>query len=64
MRELDVLLMRYVDQEYSGASAEHQAAFETLLYMQDPGILDLLTQRVVPEDQSIRDVVQRILTHH
>jgi antitoxin CptB len=36
MRELDVLLGRYVDERYSGASSEHQAAFRALLEAPDP----------------------------
>ena len=63
MRELDVLLMRYVDSDYMDTNPEYQKAFETLLILQDPEILDLLTGRVVAEDASLRDVVQRLLTN-
>jgi antitoxin CptB len=63
MRELDVLLMRYVDSHYLDTDPECQKAFETLLSLQDPEILDLLTGRVVAEDASLRDVVQRLLTN-
>lgn len=63
MRELDVLLMRYVDSDYLDTDPECQKAFETLLSLQDPEILDLLTGRVVAEDASLRDVVQRLLTN-
>ena len=62
MRELDVLLMRYMDGEYPTANPEQQAAFEVLLNLQDPEILELLTGRVVAEDASLQDVVQRLLT--
>ncbi len=63
MRELDVLLMRYVDSHYLDTNPEYQKAFETLLSFKDPEILDLLTGRVVAEDASLRDVVQRLLTN-
>jgi antitoxin CptB len=63
MRELDTLLMRYAEQEFVNAAAHHRIAFEGLLNLQDPEILDLLTGRVVPDDQATRDVVQRLLTH-
>ena len=63
MRELDVLLMRYVDSDYLDTDPEYQKAFETLLSFQNPEILDLLTGRVVAEDASLRDVVQRLLTN-
>jgi antitoxin CptB len=36
MRELDVLLTRYVDRHYTHASSEDQEAFRTLLESPDP----------------------------
>ena len=36
MRELDVLLTRYVDEHYADASSEDQEAFRTLLESPDP----------------------------
>jgi antitoxin CptB len=36
MRELDVLLRRYVDERYAGASREQQEAFRALLDAPDP----------------------------
>jgi antitoxin CptB len=36
MRELDVLLTRYVDEHYARASSEDQEAFRTLLESPDP----------------------------
>ena len=62
MRELDVLLERYLAREYAGAPPPQKAAFETLLSLQDPEILALITGRVVADDDSLRDVVQRLLT--
>jgi antitoxin CptB len=38
MKELDILLTRYVDERYRAASAEEQQAFQTLLETQDPVI--------------------------
>jgi antitoxin CptB len=63
MLELDVLLMRYMDRDYDDAGPDLQAAFEDLLSLQDPEILALLTGRAVAEDASLRNVVQRLLTH-
>ena len=63
MRELDVLLMRYMDREYVAAPPAQHAAFETLLSLQDPEILALLTGRAVAEDVPLQDVVQRLLTN-
>jgi len=38
MKELDILLTRYVDERYGSASAEEQQAFQGLLETQDPVI--------------------------
>ncbi len=63
MRELDVLLMRYMDRDYERADAAEQAAFETLLDFQDPEILDLLTGRLTAQDVRLQDVVERLLSN-
>ena len=36
MKELDILLTRYVDERYGAAPAAEQAAFQRLLETQDP----------------------------
>ena len=64
MRELDVLLEKYLARRYEDAPPVEQAAFETLLSLQDPEILDLLTQRVVAQDPHLQDVVKRLLNAH
>lgn len=38
MKELDILLTRYVDERYGSASVEEQQAFQGLLETQDPVI--------------------------
>ena len=38
MKELDILLTRYVDERYRAASPEEQQAFQNLLETQDPVI--------------------------
>ena len=62
MRELDVLLMRYMARDYERADTAEQAAFETLLTFQDPEILDLLTGRLTVQDNQLQDVVERLLS--
>ncbi len=50
MKELDVLLTRYVDERFAAASAAERQAFESLLDHQDPVIYAYcLGQREVPE---------------
>jgi antitoxin CptB len=38
MKELDILLTRYLDERYGAAAAEEQQAFQQLLESQDPFI--------------------------
>jgi len=61
MRELDVLLLRYLDREFAGASPDVQTAFERLLSAQDPEILDLLAGRLVADDDGLNEVIQGLL---
>lgn len=64
MRELDVLLMRYMDEEYASAGSGEKTAFVQLLSLQDPEILALLTGREVADDRGLRHVIQRLLDSH
>ncbi len=63
MRELDVLLLRYLEREFPAALPPAQAAFESLLSAEDPEILDLLAGRLVPDDAALNAVIQRLLAH-
>jgi succinate dehydrogenase flavin-adding protein (antitoxin of CptAB toxin-antitoxin module) len=63
MRELDVLLMRYMDREYGRATAVERAAFERLLNLQDPEIQALLAGRLPADDPALDALVQRLLQH-
>lgn len=63
MRELDVLLMGYMDKEYAAASQSMKRAFEQLLTMQDPDIRALLAGRLPAEDAALDELVQRLLDH-
>ncbi len=60
MKELDVLLLRYLEQEYSAAPVRHRAAFVQLLELPDPEIFGYLLGREAAAEESIRDVVARI----
>jgi succinate dehydrogenase flavin-adding protein (antitoxin of CptAB toxin-antitoxin module) len=61
MRELDVLLLRYLEREFPSAPDPVQDAFERLLSAQDPEILDLLAGRDVADDPLLNGVIQRLL---
>ena len=62
MRELDVLLQRYLDQRYASAAEEEQQAFEALLELPDPQLFDLIVKRERASDPHLVNVVDRI-TH-
>jgi len=60
MRELDVLLLRYLDQEYPSAAPADRAAFVRILELQDPDLFGYLVSRTTPEDDAVRHVIARI----
>lgn len=60
MRELDVVLLRFLDQSYAGLGDEEKAGFQQLLECQDPEILAYLTGRSIPRDAAIRSIVEGI----
>ncbi len=60
MRELDVLLERYLQQHYATASSAEQAAFAQLLQLQDPELARYLLARVDPDDNTWTALVHKI----
>ena len=59
MRELDVVLQRYLEQSYPHAPPAEQLAFEALLEEQDPQLLAYLMGRAVPSDKEQANVIAR-----
>ena len=60
MKELDVLLVRYLEQEYPIASTADRAAFARILDLQDPELFGYLVGRDSPTDAGLRHVLARI----
>ena len=60
MKELDVLLTRFLEDVYPQASAAEQRAFERMLALPDPELYACLTGRDRVADEEIDRVVQRI----
>lgn len=60
MRELDVLLTRYLDGCYESATESQKAAFGALLALPDPELIGYLLYRDIPEQEDIADIVQQI----
>jgi len=61
MRELDMLLLNYLDSFYVDAEPVEQRAFRRLLTTPDPDILALLTGRASADDEHLSYVIKRLL---
>jgi len=61
MKELDVLLTRYVDERYAASSAAEQQAFERLLNEPDPLIHAYFLGRV-PIPRDLEGLIAGIIT--
>ena len=61
MKELDVLLCRYLERDYPLANGRNRAAFEQLLTLQDPLLHAYFTGSLKPPDSETRYVVDRII---
>jgi antitoxin CptB len=60
MKELDVLLERFLDAQYDATDASRQRAFATLLEMEDPDLYAcLLGQQEAPTTE-LKDVIESI----
>jgi antitoxin CptB len=60
MKELDLLLLRYLEQEYPAAPPADRAAFARILELQDPELFGYLVGRESPTDAGLRHVLARI----
>jgi antitoxin CptB len=60
MKELDVVLNRYLEQHYASASNSDQAQFRALLQMPDPDLYNLLLGRDTATDPECARFLQRL----
>lgn len=60
MKELDVMLARYLESRWPDAAAPERAAFAALLELQDPVLYDVLLGRGIMDDDAQADVIERI----
>ncbi|MBI5041669.1 MAG: succinate dehydrogenase assembly factor 2 [Gammaproteobacteria bacterium] len=60
MRELDLLLLQFLDSGYADLDANATLAFNRLLDCPDALLLEWLLGRQLPSDKEVADVVQRI----
>ena len=61
MRELDELLMRYLERHYDAGPDVEKSAFEALLTLPDPELVGYLLKKEQPREPAIAAIVQRIL---
>jgi succinate dehydrogenase flavin-adding protein (antitoxin of CptAB toxin-antitoxin module) len=64
MRELDELLLGYLERCYPGDNEEDKAAFRDILALADPELNGYLLQRQTPTSGPIARVIERILSRH
>ncbi len=62
MRELDELLLRYLNGYYVTASADEKAAFQEVLALSDPELNGYLLQREIPSSTRLADVIKIVLS--
>ncbi len=60
VRELDVLFNRYVDSSYNELDTEHKKAFERLLEVQDPIIMDWVFGKSESKNKEINNIIKEL----
>ena len=60
VKELDVVLTRYLEKNYDAASQAEKQAFEKLLEYEDPTLLRFILSQEQPEDLQIANIVEKI----
>lgn len=60
VRELDVLFGRFLESEYPQLSKPQKVAFERMLEVQDPIIMDWLFSKSRPDDSELEMLVKRL----
>ncbi|MEO0573940.1 MAG: succinate dehydrogenase assembly factor 2 [Pseudomonadota bacterium] len=61
MRELDQLLLGFLNQHFETLETPEKQAFLRLLDMQDPEIFGFLVRGITPEDHGIAAIVHTVL---
>ena len=60
MRELDILLTNYFENDYLQASEDQKQAFRELLALPDPDLIGYLLGAQSPPEAALADVVKQI----
>ncbi|MCX7107788.1 MAG: succinate dehydrogenase assembly factor 2 [Methylococcales bacterium] len=59
-KELDFLLLRYVDLEYALADTQEKALFMQLLALEDDQLIDLLLGDLVMETAEMKALIKKV----
>ncbi len=60
MKELDIVLLRYLERDYDRASEQERRVFTELLELQDPQLFSYIMGRETPPDAVVADVIRKI----
>jgi antitoxin CptB len=60
MRELDALLLAFVDASAAGLTTTEMAVFEEILELPDPVLHSYLLGRSAPDDDATAELIERI----
>ena len=60
MKELDVLLLAYLERHYDAAPPAEQGIFAELLELQDPQLFAYVVGRETPPDAAVVHVIRKI----
>lgn len=61
MRELDVLLMKFLELRYQSLTQAQKETFEVVLELQDPDLYAMLTGKMIPESDEVKDMIALFL---
>ena len=64
MKELDVLLERFLQQTYDDLADNQQAAFARLMQMEDPDLYAVLMGKQSAPDTECADVIEQLRNSH
>lgn len=64
LKELDVVLTRWLDRRFSEASVQDRQNFERLLQVEDDRLWDWVLGRTTPEDPLLHAFIERLRDAH
>lgn len=62
MRELDVLLLKFLETRYDGLSLAQKETFEAMLQLQDPDLNAMLMGKLEPESEELKQMISLLLS--